>query len=124
MLPQSAHSAPNYATTALSLNPTAFWQLTETSDPSLGGAVAHDSSGNGHDGIYGITSENGFNNVVSPQPPQFPGFTNGQGALQTALSDANSPVLIPALNLNTNAVTIMMWINPSANETASTGLLS
>src|SRR6185437_11090162 len=106
--PQSARSA-SYAGTALSYNPVAFWQFTETGNPSGGGLQAADSSGNGHNGVYGTTSVNGFNNILSPQPPTYPGFTNGQGALQTAGGDANSPVSIPFLNLNTNAVTITMW---------------
>ncbi|HXS68515.1 MAG TPA: LamG-like jellyroll fold domain-containing protein, partial [Candidatus Polarisedimenticolia bacterium] len=123
LLPQLARSAPSYAAAALSDNPIAFWQLTETNDPSGGAAQAHDSSGNGHNGLYGTTSQNAFNNVLSPQPPTFLGFTNGQGALACSAGDANSPVAIPFLNLNTNAVTITMWINPSGGEAASTGLL-
>ncbi|HXT12632.1 MAG TPA: LamG-like jellyroll fold domain-containing protein [Candidatus Angelobacter sp.] len=123
LLPQVAHSAPNYATTALADNPLAFWQLTETADPSSGAVQANDSSGNGHNGIYGTTSQNAFNGILSPQPPTFQGFTNGQGALQCSAGDATSPVSIPFLNLNTNAVTMTMWINPAGGETASTGLL-
>ncbi len=123
-LPQSGHcAAPNYATTVLANNPVAFWQLTETGDPSPGTLQAADASGNGHNGIYGTTSQNGFNGILSPQPPIYQGFTNGQAALQTGASDVNSPVSIPFLNLNTNTVTITMWINPSTGEPASTGLL-
>lgn len=123
LLPQSARSASTYAGTALSYNPIAFWQFTETTDPSSGGVQAADSSGNGHNGSYGTTSQNAFNNILSPQPPTYLGFTNGQGALQTAGGDPNSPVAIPFLNLNTNAVTITMWINPSGSQAVSTGLL-
>src|SRR4051812_19760946 len=113
----------NYAAQVLSYNPVAFWQFTETSDPSSGGVLAQDSSGNGHNGIYGITSENRFNGVLSPQPPTFPGFTNGQGAVQCSGFDVNSPVSIRFLNLNTNAVTVTMWINPSGTQVTSAGLL-
>ena len=123
VLPQSARAASSYAAAALANNPVAFWQLTETGDPSTGSAPANDSSGNGHNGIYGATSQNAFNNILSPQPPTFLGFTNGQGALQTTSGDAGTPVSVPFLNLNTNAVTITMWINPAGGVTAATGLL-
>jgi hypothetical protein len=122
MLPQSAHAAPSYAAAALADNPVGFWQLTETSDPSSGSVVANDSSGNAHNGLYGTTSRNLFNSIHSPQPPTFVGFTNGQGALATVATDANSPVSVPALNLNTNAVTISMWINPNGGISTFTGL--
>jgi hypothetical protein len=122
MLPQSAHSTPNFAAAALADNPVGFWQLTETGDPSGGGLVANDSSGNAHNGVYGTTSRNFFDGLFAPQPPTFVGFTNGQGAVQTAATDANSPVSVPLLNLNTNTVTISMWINPGGGETAFAGL--
>lgn len=122
MLPQLAHSA-DYATTALSYSPVAFWQLAETGDASLGGLSAVDSSGHGKNGTYGTTSQNAFNNIQSPQPPLYVGFTNGQGALAPTVTDANSPVSVPFLNLNTNAVTITMWIKPAGNQAVSTGLL-
>jgi hypothetical protein len=121
LLPQSARAS--YATTVLASNPVAFWQLNETANPANGGVQALDSSGHGFNGTYGIDSQNGFNGIFSPQPPTFPGFTTGQGALQTAVTDANTPVSVPLLNLNTNTVTIAMWINPNNVETAFTGLL-
>src|SRR6185437_2258144 len=122
MLPQLARSASSYTGTALSDNPVAFWPLTETINATAGGVQAVDASGNGHNGLYGTTSQNGFNNILGPQPPTFQGFTNGQGALQTTASDANSPVSVPNLSLNTNAVTITMWINPISSPAASVGL--
>src|SRR6187551_3455151 len=110
---QIARSAPDYATTALSVNPVAFWQLNETGDPSTGTLPAADSSGHGLNGTYGASSQNGFNGILAPQPSAgYTGFAVGQGALYTSASVAASPVAVPALNLNTNSVTIAMWINP------------
>ena len=113
----------SYGAYALSNNPVAYWQLSETNDPSSGQVYAYDLTGNGHNGTYGAGAKNGFNNVLSPQPPTYPGFAANQGALQTTAGQINSPVSVPPLNLNTNAVTITMWINPSAGEATYTGLL-
>ena len=126
---QSARSQPgpppgpgSFGAAVLSDNPVAFWQLNETNDAATGSLMAYDNAGHGYSGVYGMDAQNKFNNIQSPQPPAFPGFSIGQGALQTSASDVNSPVSIPFLNLNTNAVTIALWINPAANEAAFTGL--
>ena len=104
-----------------------FWQLNETNDPSSGLLVAIDASTNKHSGVYGNNAHNGFNGVLSPQPPTFGGFATNQGALQTAVggtADANSVVNLPPLNA-TNGIdtTICMWINPSAVAPANAGLI-
>lgn len=112
----------SYAVQVLSNNPVAFWQLNETGDPSSGILPANDSSGNGYTATYGTSSLNGFNGILSPQPPQFPGFAPGQGALQTSYGVSASSVAVPPLNLTTNAVTIAMWINPNGPQNPLTGL--
>ena len=112
----------SYGAAALSNNPAAFWQLNEVNDPSTGFLMAYDFSGNGHTGTYGAGAKNGFNNILAPQPPTYPGFAVNQGALQTVAGQLNTPVTVPPLNLNTNAVTITMWINPSAGIGTYTGL--
>jgi hypothetical protein len=121
---QTARSTPTYATAVLADNPVAFWQLNETSDPSSGTLPAADSSGMGLNGTYGATSRNAFNGIVAPQASAgYQGFAVGQGALYCGAGDATSPVTLPALNLNTNAVTIAMWINPAGGIGTFTGLL-
>ena len=112
----------SYGANALSNNPVAFWQLDETNDPSTGFLLAYDFSGNGHTGTYGAGSKNGFNGVLAPQPPTYLGFAANQGALQTTSGQINTPVSVPPLNLNTNSVTITMWIKPAAGIGANTGL--
>jgi hypothetical protein len=108
---------------SLSNAPVAYWQLDETNNPSTGAAQVYDYTGGGHIGVYGVGSLNAFNGVQAPQPPTYPGFATNQGALQTTANQVNSSVAIPALNLNTNAVTICMWIKPTANVGAASGLL-
>jgi hypothetical protein len=105
------------AVLALTNNPNnrlvGLWQLNETNDPSTGLLIAYDASGKGRSGTYGATSLNGFNGVLSPQPPTFGGFATNQGALQT--SDGTSVVNLPPLNItNGVATTICMWIYPTA----------
>src|SRR5579862_6106673 len=69
MLSQTARSATSYTNAVLADNPVAFWQLSETNDPSTGILPAVDCTGHGYNGTYGTTSLNGFNGIVGPQPP-------------------------------------------------------
>jgi hypothetical protein len=112
----------SYGANALSNNPAAFWQLNETNDPATGFLMAYDFSGNGHTGTYGAGSKNKFNGVLGPQPPTYPGFAANQGALSTTAGNINTPVSVPPLNLNTNSVTITMWIKPVSGIGTYTGL--
>lgn len=107
----------------LSENPVAYWRLNEMSDPSTGVVPAYDASGHNFDGVYGQYAYNGFNGYQGPQPPAFPGFEADNTALYTLIGNTNSWVNVPPLNLDTNAVTISMWINPGGPVAASTGLL-
>ena len=133
-LSQSAISQPtpngasSYGVAALADNPVAYWQLDDVGDPSSGTLPAVDYSASGlYSGTYGKDSLNYYNEVESPQPPDAGGFYAGfydyEGALQTVASKATSVITLPYLNLNTNTVTITMWINPAANEGTYTGLL-
>jgi hypothetical protein len=113
-----------YSASVLALNPVAYWPLNETSDPSVGGLGVYDASDNQHDGVYLPAALNGFDGIVGPQPADgYPQFAAGQGALQPAADTANSWANTPALNLNTNTVTIAMWLNPNGPQGNNTGLL-
>ncbi len=122
LLSQTALLATNYTNSVLSSNPVAFWELSDTNNASIGTAPAVDATGHGHNGTYGTTSQNAFNGVVGPQPPSYLGFPTNAGALGCTVSDPNSPVTVPPVDLYTNTVTITMWINPSVAETTFTGL--
>ena len=119
------------AVLALTNNPNSrligLWQLNEVEDPSTGNLLAHDASGKGRHGIYGTTSQNKFNSVLSPQPSPYGGFASGQGALQTGgtgTGDATSVVNLPPLFItNGVATTIAMWIYPTALAPNLGGLL-
>jgi len=109
-----APGAGTFGALILGEGPVAYWRLNETEDPSTGILPAYDASGHNLDGVYGVNTENGFNNIAGPQPSSgFPGFEANNTALQTQNGSPGSYVQVPALNLNTNTATITMWINPS-----------
>ena len=118
----AAPAAGTYGALVLSNQPVAYWRLNETEDPSTGILPAYDSSGNNLDGVYGQYTENGFNGIVGPQPPAFPGFETNNLALETGGAPTNDYVSVPPLDLFTNNVTITMWINPSGAEATFDGL--
>jgi hypothetical protein len=114
------NAQPRYATTSfafvacvLSNNPTAYWRLNEAS-----GTTAADAIG-GHHATYGSAVTLG---VAGPQPPGFLGFEVTNTAVQLANGLNNSWLTMPALNLNTNTVTITAWIYPIGSQAAYTGL--
>ena len=120
---QTARSAPSYASAVLANNPVAFWQLNETTDPSTGGVLANDSSGNGFAGTYGSASYNAAWSIYGPQPPTYAGFPANGGAFLSVNGSANSVITLPPLNLANLNTTISMWINPVANSVSAGGLL-
>lgn len=93
-----------YNQVVLAAGPYAYWRLNETS-----GTIAHDSVG-GHDGTYGSAMQLGG-------PGQESTGLFGVGADTAAAiftqNTTNSWVTVPALNLNTNTVTIMAWVYPT-----------
>jgi len=99
------------ANAVLGCDPVAFYQFNELGNPAAGSELALDSVGP-FNGAYGTTAQNGYNNYAGPQPPAYPGFWTTNTALKTTGGDSNSIVIVPNLNLNTNTVSIVAWINP------------
>ena len=115
-------AAGTYAQKVVTNNAVAYWRFNDAGDPSTNFSVAADPVG-GFNGTYGPLAQNGFNAIVGPRPPAFPGFESGNSALQTLASSTTpipypssyvSWVVAPPLNLNTNTVTITAWIYPTA----------
>jgi len=123
LTPPAPPAANTYGALVLSENPVGYWRFGETGDPSSGVLPAYDSSGNNNDGVYGLYTENGFDGIYGPESPTFPGFEASNNALFTQIGNADSYVTLPALNLNTNTVTISAWINPGSTVAASSGLV-
>ncbi len=121
--PPSAEAGvqPRYATTSfafssgvLSNSPAAYWRLNE-----LSGSTALDTAG-GNNATYGNAVTLG---VAGPQPPDYLGFEITNTGVQLTNGVNNSWLTTPALNLNTNTVTITAWIYPMGSQAAYTGLV-
>src|ERR1019366_6786162 len=102
-----------YDGTILSYQPEAYWKLNDAS----GSATAADYWG----GYNGTVLSDAVLGVNGPQSPAFPGFASNNTALQTTVADGNSTVAVPALNLNTNTATVLMWIYPIAGGPGTFG---
>jgi hypothetical protein len=79
-----------------------------------------DVTGN-HNGIYGTNSADG---VPGPTPSAgFPGFESTNTAAELTNGLAHSFITLPALNLNTNTVTITAWIYPKGTVSNYSSIL-
>jgi hypothetical protein len=103
-----------YQTAALNLNPFAFYEFDDINDPSTTTAEVFDDAG-GFNGVYGAAVQNGLYGTTGPTAGSgFPGFASTNLAAQFASGIAGNYVQVPAWNLNTNAVTLVAWLNPTA----------
>jgi hypothetical protein len=120
--PSSEASAePRYATTSLAYSlatlsnqPVAYWRFSETN-----GTLAADTVGD-YNAAYGSGVTLG---MAGPRPPDFLGFEITNTAAQFANGVSNSWITVPALNLNTNTMSITAWIYPIGMQAAYTGLV-
>jgi hypothetical protein len=112
--PRFATSSFAFPSAIASNAPVAFWRLNETS-----GTTAVDSMGS-FNASYGSAVGQG---IAGPRPADFLGFevTNTAAAFFNGIN--NSWLTMPALNLNTNTVTITAWIYPMGAQAAYTGLV-
>jgi hypothetical protein len=124
-------AADSYANKVFTNGPVAYWRFNEVVDPSTNNSAASDSVG-GFTAIYGAVSQNGYNSIAGPRPSDFPGFESDNAAMQTTFANpASVPypsayvswAIAPALNLNTNTVTMCAWIYPIGNQAGSAALI-
>jgi hypothetical protein len=112
----------SYEAAVLQMNPLAYWGLDET-NAAPGTAVAYDYV-NGLNGVYQSGAEYGYNGIVGPEAPQFPGFPATNWALETFYNTASS--YVSGMTVGTmvaSNLTYAMWINPQANAENWSGLL-
>ncbi|HEX3800097.1 MAG TPA: LamG-like jellyroll fold domain-containing protein [Verrucomicrobiae bacterium] len=112
---------PNtYQTALLGANPTAYYSLSETGDPTTGTLVCFDSLGAAN-GTYGTAVLDG---VPGPRPADgFPNFSPTNDAATFVNGSGASAITLSALNLDTNAVTLSAWIYPTAPESGGRGII-
>jgi hypothetical protein len=102
-------------------HPFAYWRLNETGNPATSpyALEAFDYSGHGILPTYVTAVTTGS---AGPQAPAFPGFETTNLAATTTIG-VNAYLTVPPLNLNTNEVTFVCWINPDGPQGGATGLL-
>jgi hypothetical protein len=118
-----APSGTPYETAVAGANPVGYWRFNETNNPAPGTALAQDYVGS-NVGVYGGATSNKFNGVLGPQPDDgFSVFEAGNGACYTVGYTPQSWVTLPALDLNTNTVTLTGWIYPDGPQADNAGLI-
>jgi len=103
-----------FAQAVVNDEPFAFWQLNETN----GATVAYDFF-DVYNGTIGPAVTAG---VSGPQSPMFQGFQTTNTAMQLP-GGAGSVLTMPTLNLDSAAVTITGWMNPSGNQSGWAGVV-
>jgi hypothetical protein len=96
-------TATQVAAAVTDLAPLAYWRLDETS-----GTVAYDYWG----GRHGSLTAGAANNAEGPSPTSAPTPCLGFEAANKAYSLNNGWVSVPPLQLNTDTVTMIAWVNP------------
>jgi photosystem II stability/assembly factor-like uncharacterized protein len=104
---------PPYYAQALGGGPVAYWRLNEAA-----GAIAYDWVG----GYNGTNNGSLVLGISGPAPPAFPGFEASNTAYQ--FDGTTTSVGLPALNLNTNTVTMTAWVNLNGAQGHSPGIFS
>jgi hypothetical protein len=117
--PAAPDASAAYPYDVFTNTPVAYWRFGETLDNAGNFVQAYDYSGNGHNAIYGIGS---YDNQPGPQSPQFVGFESTNTGVSLINNINNSYLTVAPLNLNTTAMTISAWINPSVGIGANWGL--
>jgi hypothetical protein len=112
----------SYESAVLKLNPLAYWRLDDTNG-SPGTGIAYEYV-NGLNGVYQSGSEYGYNGILGPEAPQFPGFPETNYALETYQSTSDSYVSgMSAGSMVASNLTYAMWINPPGNVEEDAALL-
>jgi PKD repeat protein len=123
--PAAPDPSQAYAYAVFTNNPVAYWRFSETLDNTTNSVQAYDYSGHNNDATYGSGAYNSVNGYPGPLPSGgFPGFESTNGSVTLLNGINNSFLTVPGLNLNTNAATISMWINPSGVIGTYWGLLT
>jgi len=113
----------SYEAAVLQYHPLAFWPLNETNvNPATGDALAFEFM-NSYTGTYQVAAQDGFDGILGPESPAFPGFPTTNWALQTAYSNADSYVTASAGDLIATNLTYAAWINPSGPVENWAGIL-
>jgi hypothetical protein len=112
----TANTTPaNYASTVQADSPLLYWRFREA--PSVG-ALNIGSAGSAENGVYqfGVTTGDS-----GPRPANYPGFESTNYA--PTFPGTGPAVSVPALNINTNTMTISCWVKATTSEPTGAGLV-
>jgi PKD repeat protein len=119
--PAAPDASEAYASAVVSNNPAAYWRFNETANNPIYypdfAVQAYDYSGHNLNATYG------YDMAIGVSGPSLPGFESTNTAVTCTANDPHAYMKAPSLNLNTNTVTICMWINPTT-EAHYIGLLT
>ncbi len=111
----------SYAAGVVAYGAVAYWPLNDDAAPS-NSPPTFDYIG-GYNGYYGTNSQNGFEGITGPQPPDFTGFPANNYALECASNIPDSWVTTyESPTLETNNASFVMWIYPLGEQNGFTGL--
>ncbi|MSU62812.1 MAG: hypothetical protein EXS31_10515 [Pedosphaera sp.] len=105
----------DYASLVLANKPIGYWRLGEPGNPPAPNLGSLGADANGR---YIYSAHPG---QAGPQPPEFTGFESGNRAC--AFASTNGFVDLPALNLNTNKVTMTAWILAAGTQAKNAGIV-
>ncbi len=102
----------------------AYWRLNETNNPATSPfpVQAYDYSEHGNDPVYNANVTVGNPGPLPPATPGASGYIGFETNVTAAGTGNNAFLNVPALNLNTNTVTFIAWINPGQAQANSTSL--
>lgn len=98
-------------------SPAGYWRFNEPADPTAANLGTLGSAGNGS---YAYNAAPG---QAGPRPPGYPGFESGNDAVSFDATGNGGYVTVPALNLDTNTVTITGWVDASGSQPAGGGII-
>ncbi len=104
-----------YPTQVLSSSPVGYWRLGEPGDPPAANLGTLGAAANGSY-VY-----NAMPGQPGPAAPVFPGFAPANKAV--SFDGLSGYVSLPALNLDTNTVTITAWVLPNGSQNPMAGLV-
>jgi hypothetical protein len=114
-------NAAGYATQVLADHPLVYYRLDE---PALPANANLGSLGSAATGVMDYPAVSG---QPGPASPAFPGFTSGNVGVSfsggPSSTNSGGEITIPALNLNTNTVTITCWVKPNGSQAGGAGLV-
>jgi hypothetical protein len=111
----AATNAATYAQLVLAQNPPGYWPFNDTLNPPVAANLGLGGSALNGAYLYWCT------NLPDFEPSAYPGLDAKNRVL--AVSGNSGQVLVPPLNLNTNAVTFECWLKRNGNQNNGAGLI-